>query len=83
MIRWLDRGKWTRPTDKMAVYTEFEPGAQWGIRVTLFTDHARVEAIDDVKCTWYKPGPELAAEVSPPSFFERLRVDGSRVSAGE
>lgn len=73
MIKWLDRGKWTRPTDKMAVYTEIAPGQKWGIRVTLLVDFARVEAIDGEKCTWYKPGPEISKEVHPPSFFERLR----------
>lgn len=73
MIKWLDRGKWTRPTDKMAVYTEIESGRTWGIRVTLLVDHARVEAINGEKCTWYKPGPELSKEVGPPTLFERLR----------
>lgn len=73
MIKWLDRGKWTRPTDKMAVYTEIEPGKRWGIRVTLLGSYARVEAIDGEKCSWYKPGPELSKEVRPPNLWERLR----------
>lgn len=73
MIAWLDKGRWTRPHDKMAVYTEILPGQVWGIRVTLFSDRARVEAIDDEKCSWYRPGPEIAAEVTEPGFFERLR----------
>lgn len=73
MIPWLHQGKWTRPHDKMAVYTEILPGQVWGIRVTLFADRARVEAIDHEKCTWYRPGPEIAAEVTEPGFFERLR----------
>lgn len=73
MIKWLNKGKWTRPTDTTAVYTEIEPGKKWGIRVTLIKDRARVEAIDGEKCSWYKPGPELSADVDPPTFFERLR----------
>ncbi len=73
MIPWLDKGKWTRPHDKMAVYTEILPGQVWGIRVTLFSDRALVEAIDGEKCSWYRPGPHIAAEVREPSFFERLR----------
>ena len=73
MIKWLDKGKWTRPTDTMAVYTEIEPGKTWGIRVTLIKDIARVEAINGEKCSWYKPGPEISTEVAPPNFLERLR----------
>lgn len=73
MIKWLDKGKWTRPTDSMAVYTEIEKGRTWGIRVTLIKDIARVEAINGEKCSWYKPGPEISAEVTPPNFLERLR----------
>ena len=73
MIKWLDKGKWTRPTDSKAVYTEIEPGKTWGIRVTLIKDIARVEAINGEKCSWYKPGPEISAEVAPPNFLERLR----------
>lgn len=57
----------------MAVYTEILPGQQWGIRVTLIKEMARVEVIDGEKCTWYKPGPEISADVSPPTIFERLR----------
>lgn len=73
MIKWLDRGKWTRPSDTMAVYTEIEPDEEWGVRVTLLRDKARVEAIKGEKCSWYKPGPDISAEVGPPGFFERLR----------
>lgn len=69
----LNKGKWERPTDQSAVYTEIEPGERWGIRVTLIRDYARVEAIDGPKCTWYKAPRELSAEVRPPNFFERLR----------
>ena len=57
----------------MAVYTEIEPGKQWGIRVTLLGTYARVEAIDGEKCSWYKPGPEISKEVKPPTLWERLR----------
>lgn len=73
MIKWLDKGKWTRPTDKMAVYTEIEPGCKWGIRVTLLVNTARVEAINGPKCVWYNAPPEISKEVRPPSFFEKLR----------
>lgn len=57
----------------MAVYTEIQSGAVWGIRVTLIKEIARVEVIDGPKCTWYKPGPEISADVSPPTFLERIR----------
>ena len=73
MIKWLDRGKWSALTDKMAVYTEIEPGKQWGIRVTFLGSYAGVEAIDGERCTWYKPGPELSKDVKAPSLLERLR----------
>lgn len=73
MIRWLDQGKWVRPSDTMAVYTEILPGSVWGIRVTLMKDRARVEVIDGEKCTWYKPGPEISADVTNPSLFQRWR----------
>lgn len=73
MIKWLDRGKWTRPTDSMAVYTEIDKGKTWGIRVTLMKENARVEAIKGERCSWYKPGPEISTEIAPPNFFERLR----------
>ena len=57
----------------MAVYTEIPPGDVWGIRVTLIKERARVEVIDGEKCTWYKPGYEIAADVAPPTLLERLR----------
>lgn len=69
----LNKGKWERPTDKMAVYTEIEPGQKWGIRVTLLAETARVEAINGPKCSWYQAPKEISAEVRPPNFFERLR----------
>ena len=69
----LTKGKWERPTDQSAVYTEIEPGQQWEIPCTLIRDFARVEAINGPKCTWYKAPKELSAEVRPPNIFERLR----------
>lgn len=57
----------------MAVYTEIPSGAVWGIRVTLTKDKARVEIIDGVKCTWYKPGPDISTDVTQPNLLERLR----------
>ncbi|HHV93563.1 MAG TPA: hypothetical protein GXX47_03370 [Firmicutes bacterium] len=69
----LDKGTWTRPTDKMAVYTEILPGDVWGIRVTLYKDTAQVEAIDGPKCSWYKAPREVSAEVHPPSLWERIK----------
>ncbi len=73
MYRLLTEGTWTRPTDKMAVYTEIAPGQVWGIRVTLYQDTAKVEAIDGPKCAWYKPSPEVSVEVTPPNLWEKLR----------
>jgi hypothetical protein len=72
LIKWLNQGKWERPHDKMAVYTEILPGQKWGIRVLLFAHTARVEAIDGPKCSWYKPGPRLSTEVRL-SRWEKLR----------
>ncbi|NLV91995.1 MAG: hypothetical protein GX030_06345 [Firmicutes bacterium] len=73
LFSFLQEGTWTRPTDKMAVYTEVLPNCRWGIRVTLFADTARVEAIEGPKCTWYKPPRELSIDVHPPNLWERLR----------
>jgi len=73
IYRKLNKGKWERPSDTMAVYTEIEPGKKWGIRVTLIKDYARVEAIDGPKCVWYQASSELSSEVKPPSLLERLR----------
>lgn len=69
----LTEGKWERPTDTSAVYTEIKPGERWGIRVTLIKDYARVEAIDGPKCSWYKAPREISAEVRPPTLWEKLR----------
>jgi hypothetical protein len=73
VIKWLTEGKWERPHDKMAVYTEIKPGDTWGIRVTLLGDSARVEAINGPKCSYYKPDPKYSAEVRPVTWLERLR----------
>lgn len=72
IYRKLNKGKWERPSDKMAVYTEIEKGKTWGIRVTLIDDYARAEAINGPKCVYNAP-PELSAEVRPPSILERIR----------
>lgn len=69
----LYRGKWERPSDKMAVYTELGKSGRWGIRVTLLGDSAVVEAIDGPHCSWYKAPSELSATVRPPTWRERLR----------
>ncbi|NMB12248.1 MAG: hypothetical protein GX977_08170 [Firmicutes bacterium] len=73
MYELLNQGTWTRPTDKMAIYTEIAPGQAWGIRVTLYQDTAQVEAIDGPKCARYKASPRLSAQVTPPNFWERLQ----------
>ncbi|NMB11368.1 MAG: hypothetical protein GX977_03680 [Firmicutes bacterium] len=73
MYKLLNRGTWTRPTDKMAVYTEITPGQVWGIRVTLYQDTAQVEAIDGPRCARYKASPRVSAQVTPPNVWERLR----------
>lgn len=73
MLPQLTKGKWTRPTDKSAVYTEFNPGEAWGIRVTLIADYAKVEAIQGEKGTWYKGPRRFSTTVRPPTFFERLK----------
>ena len=73
MIKGLDKGKWTRPTDKSAVYLEFAPGAKWGVRVTLMEYDARVEAVNGPKGTWYK-GPERYSTLVRRHFLERILV---------
>lgn len=69
----LNHGKWTRPTDRSAVYTEILPGQAWGIRVTLIDDYAKVEAIKGEKGVWYNAPKKYSAKVMPPSIFEKLR----------
>lgn len=73
MHRLLNRGIWTRPTDKMAVYTEIDEGETWGIRVTLLGNDAKVEAINSPKCSYYNAPPRLSAVVRPPSLIEKLK----------
>lgn len=73
MLKGLTQGKWTRPTDKSAVYTEFLPGCEWGIRVTLMEDYAKVEAIDSPNAPLYKAPERYSSIIKPPSFFEKLR----------
>ncbi len=69
----LSRGKWTRPTDRSAVYTEIEPGDVWGIRVTLIDNFAKIEAIEGERGIWYNAPKRYCAIVTPPTIFERLR----------
>lgn len=66
-------GKWSRPSDTMAVYTEIAPGKRWGIRVTLTEHSALVEAIDGERCSWYRAPQRIAAYVHPPSLWERWK----------
>ncbi|HEY8496299.1 MAG TPA: hypothetical protein VIK98_04605 [Limnochordales bacterium] len=71
--RILCRGRWERPSDKEAVYTEFEPGRRWGIRVVLYGDEARVEAIDIKSPFTYQSPRRYVTTVRPPTWWERLR----------
>ena len=50
----LTAGKWSRPTDKSAVYIEISPGDKWGIRLTLIDNYAKVEAVDSPNKPVYK-----------------------------
>ena len=70
MIKGLDKGKWSRPTDKSAVYIEIEPGARWGIRVTLFENFAKVEAVQGEKAVWYN-APKRYSTIVAPLIFSR------------
>jgi len=69
----LCSGRWERPSDREAVYTEVAPGRRWGIRVTLFGDEARVEAIDSLRPVNYRAPRRLVTVVRPPSLWQRLR----------
>ena len=73
MIKGLDQGCWTRPSDKQAIYTEIAPGQAWGIRVTLFSDFAKVEAVKGAQGIWYKGPVRYSVSVYPPTFFEKWR----------
>lgn len=73
MLKGLTKGRWTRPTDKSAVYLEFAPGQKWGVRVTLMEHDARVEAIKGPRGVWYKGPERYSSLVRPPNLLERLR----------
>jgi len=73
MIPGLERGRWSRPSDTMAVYVELDHPDAWGVRVTLMPQAAQVEAIQGEKCSRYKAPRHLSAYVYPPTFWERLR----------
>jgi len=73
MLKELNRGKWSRPTDKSAVYLEIAPGDKWGIRVTLIEDYAKVEAVDGPHAAWYQAPERYCSIIRPPRFWERLK----------
>ncbi len=72
MLKELNQGTWSRPTDKSAVYLEIAPGDQWGIRVTLIDYYAKVEAVDGPRGVWYKAPQRYCSVLYPPNFWERL-----------
>ncbi len=73
MLKGLTKGKWSRPTDKSAVYLEFSPGQQWGVRVTLMEHDARVEAINGPRGVWYKAPERYSSLIRLPTLWERVR----------
>ncbi len=73
MFKGLQKGKWSRPTDKSAVYIEISPGDKWGIRVTLIDDYAKVEAVDSPNKATYKAPERYCTVIKPPTIFEKLR----------
>lgn len=73
MLKELNRGTWSRPTDKSAVYLEINPGDQWGIRVTLIDYYAKVEAVDGPRGVWYKAPQRYCSILYPPNLWERIR----------
>lgn len=73
MLKQLNQGVWTRPTDKSAVYLEIEAGKKWGVRVTLIDYYAKVEAVDGPQGVWYKGPDRYSTTIYPPNFWERLR----------
>ena len=72
LLKELNQGTWSRPTDKSAVYLEIAPGETWGIRVTLIDTYAKVEAVDGPKGVWYKASDRYSTTLYPPGFFQRL-----------
>jgi len=73
LMKVLKNGRWTRPSDKEAVYLEIPPGCRWGVRVTLYTNTVWVEAVDGPKCAYHRADRQLACRVPPPSLWERWR----------
>lgn len=73
MLNGLTKGRWSRPTDKSAVYLEFAQGQQWGIRVTLMEHDARVEAVNGPQGVWYKAPERYSSLIRPPTLWERIR----------
>lgn len=73
MLKELNRGRWSRPTDKSAVYLEIPPDEKWGIRVTLIEDYAKVEAVDGPQTAWYNAPERYCSVIRPPKFWERLK----------
>ncbi len=73
MIKRLNKGKWSRPTDRSAVYIEIEPGRAWGLRITLIDDYARVEAVKGEKDPLYNAPKRYSTKVLPPTLFEKIR----------
>lgn len=72
LLKELNQGSWSRPTDHSAVYLEIAAGERWGIRVTLIADYAKVEAVDGPKGVWYKGPDRYSTTLHPPRLFERL-----------
>ncbi|NMB02246.1 MAG: hypothetical protein GX971_12140 [Firmicutes bacterium] len=73
MLKELNKGQWSRPTDKSAVYLEIAPGQRWGIRVTLIDNYAKVEAVDGPQGVWYKAPKRYSSVIHPPKLWERIK----------
>jgi hypothetical protein len=73
LLKELNQGTWSRPSDKSAVYLEIAPGDQWGIRVTLIDYYAKVEAVDGPKGVWYKAPERYCSTIYPPNLWERIK----------
>ena len=74
MFKGLQKGKWSRPTDKSAVYIEIAPGEKWGIRVTLIDDYAKVEAIDSPNKATYKAPDRYCTVIKPPTLWRSCGI---------